>query len=117
MLGIFGATQQPLPRIGELQPEPSFAKRIQGNRHVSFVFVFDASSGKTGDNGNGGHPGGEGGIGETKAVQGQQGVSTFNLGIKCKDPPMFHGRESEDVATWISKVSNFFYLTGPTERQ
>ena len=69
MLGTFGATQQPLPRIGELQPEPSFAKRIQGNRHVSFVFVFDASSGKTGDNGNGGHPRGEGEPRKTKTVQ------------------------------------------------
>ena len=36
------------------------------------------------------------------------GVSTFNLGIKPKGPPMFHGRTMEDVTTWVAKVSNFF---------
>ena len=46
MIGTFGATQQPLPRIVELQPEPSFAKRIQGNRRMSFGFVFDAPQNK-----------------------------------------------------------------------
>ena len=54
MLGTLGAIQQPLPRIGELQLEPSFAERIQGNRRVSFGSMFDAPSGQTSDNGNGG---------------------------------------------------------------
>ena len=43
--------------------------------------------------------------------------SLFNLEIKPKDPPIFYGRAAEDVSTWISKVSDFFYLTGATERQ
>ena len=43
--------------------------------------------------------------------------STFNLGIKPKDPPIFHGRASEDVDTWIAKVSDFLYLTEANSRQ
>ena len=30
---------------------------------------------------------------------------------------MFYGRAAEDVSTWISKVSDFFYLTGATDCQ
>ena len=46
--------------------------------------------------------------------QGQSGA-TFNLEIKPKDPPIFYGRGTEDVSTWISKVADFFYLTGATD--
>ena len=31
--------------------------------------------------------------------------------VKPKDPPVFHGRVSDDVVTWTSKVQDFFYLT------
>ena len=30
--------------------------------------------------------------------------------VKPKDPLIFHGRVSEDVVTWTSKVQDFFYL-------
>ena len=50
-------------------------------------------------------------------VQTQQNTALFKLEIKPKDPPMFYGRAAEDVSTWISKVSDFFYLTGATDRQ
>ena len=44
-------------------------------------------------------------------------TSTFQLGIKPKDPPVFHGRANEDVSTWISKVQDFLYLTEANSRQ
>ena len=44
-------------------------------------------------------------------------TSTFQLGIKPKDPPVFHGRANEDVSTWISKVQDFLYLTKANSRQ
>ena len=43
--------------------------------------------------------------------------STFQLGIKPKDPPVFHGRANEDVSTWISKVQDFLCLTEANSRQ
>ena len=46
-----------------------------------------------------------------------QGTSTFNLGIKPKDPPVFYGRANEDVSTWVAKLSDFFYLIEATPRQ
>ena len=46
-----------------------------------------------------------------------QNTALFKLEIKPKDPPMFYGRAAEDVSTWISKVSDFFYLTGAIYRQ
>ena len=33
------------------------------------------------------------------------------MGIKPKDPSVFHGRANENVSTWVAKVSDFFYLT------
>ena len=54
---------------------------------------------------------------QTRPRQVQQGMSTFNLGIKPKDPPMFYGRAAEDVMTWVAKVSDFFYLTEAIDRQ
>ena len=44
-------------------------------------------------------------------------TSTFQLGIKPKDPPVFHGRANEDVSTWISKVQDFLCLTEANSRQ
>ena len=76
----------------------------QGNRCISFGSVFDASSGQNGGQNNDeklndwGEPleDGDGHLGEygttqTRPRQVQQGMSTFNLGIKPKDPPMFYG--------------------------
>ena len=81
----------------------------QSNCRVLFGSVFDASSGQGGD--NNGNDGNGGTIG-SRTVQVQlQGVSTFNLGIKPKDPPVLHGRANEDVSTWVAKVLDFFYLT------
>ena len=44
-------------------------------------------------------------------------MSTFNIGIKPKDPPVFYGRANEDVDTWIAKVGDFLYLTEANSRQ
>ena len=43
--------------------------------------------------------------------------STFNIGIKPKDPPYFHGRANEDVDMWIAKVGDFLYLTEANPHQ
>ena len=48
---------------------------------------------------------------------GTTGVSTLNLGIKPKEPPMFHGRANDDVTSWVAKVSDFFYLIETIEFQ
>ena len=121
--------QGPLPSIGEVQTENRFPLGLQGNRCVSFGSVFDASLGQNGGQNNDeklndwGEPleGGDGHLGEngttqTRPRQVQQGTSTFNLGIKPKDPPMFYGRAAEDVTTWVAKVSDFFYLTEATDQ-
>ena len=44
-------------------------------------------------------------------------TSTFAVSIKPKDPPVFHGRASEDVDTWIYKLMDFFYLTEANDQQ
>ena len=46
-----------------------------------------------------------------------QTSATFNVTIKPRDPPAFHGRATDDVITWLSKVEDFFYLTGATPQQ
>ena len=43
-------------------------------------------------------------------------TSTFNIGIKPKDPPSFHGPANEDVSTWVAKVTDFLYLIGANPR-
>ena len=43
--------------------------------------------------------------------------SSFNMTIKPKDPPSFHGKANEDVVTWLAKVSDFLHLTGANEQQ
>ena len=104
------ATPYILPGVMKEFQEGS--KVIERERHVSFGYVFYSSSG-TG--GNGGTIGAAGT--QIAQAQVQQGVSTFNLGIKPKCPPFFHGRANEDVMTWVAKVSDFFYLTEATNRQ
>ena len=111
---IGGPPVTPIPMSGPtLGPIPFGGP--QGNRRVSFGSVFDASSGQGG--GNNGNDGNGGTIG-SRTIQVQlQGALTFNLGIKPKDPPVFHGRANEDVSTWVAKVLDFFYLTEATPRQ
>ena len=41
----------------------------------------------------------------------------FNVVIKTKDPPSFHGRANEGVTTWVAKVWDFLYLTAANPRQ
>ena len=99
----------PIPPLGELPPlswETSpYAERPIEERRVSFGSVFPGSNG-TG--GNGGRDGGSMGVSRPQV---QERSSTFNIGIKPKDPPYFHGRANEDVDTWIAKVGDFLYLT------
>ena len=54
---------------------------------------------------------------DERNVHTQLNTTLFKLEIKPKDPPMFYGRTTEDISTWISKVSDFFYLTGATDHQ
>ena len=81
----------------------------QSGRRESFGSVFPGSSG-TGGNGNGT------GVGSTQRTGGMQSA-TFNIGIKPKEPPVFHGRANEDVDTWLAKVGDFMYLTEANDRQ
>ena len=65
-------------------------------RRESFGSIFPGSSGTRG-NGNGdniscGQP------------QTSQRSTTFNIDIKPKEPPIFYGRASEDIDTWLAKV-------------
>ena len=86
----------------------------QGNRRVSFGSVFDASSGQ---GGNGNNDGNGRTIRSITVPAQSQGTTTFNMGIKVKDPPVFHGRANEDVLTWVAKVSKLFYLIEATPYQ
>ena len=81
---------------------------------MSFGSLFDASLGQ---GGNGDNDGNGGTIGSRTVQTHPQGATTFNLGIKPKDHPVFHGRANEDVSTWVAKVSDFFYLTEATPCQ
>ena len=67
----------------------------------------------TGGNGNG--TSGSVGVPRTQVHPGS--AATFNIGIKPKDPPVFHGRANEDVDTWLAKVGDFLYLTEANPRQ
>ena len=76
----------------------------QRSHRESFGSVFPGSSG-TGGNGNGeSHP-----LGMTGMTQQRMPnqVATFNIRIKPKEPPVFHGRANEDVDTWLAKVGDF----------
>ena len=106
----------PVPTLRSMQREPSFAEQMQRQRRVSFSSVFDATSGPN----DGGHNNEDNGndwddIPDVGNTSNQQNTALFKLEIKPKDPPMFYGRAAEDVSTWISKVSDFFYLTGATD--
>ena len=110
--------QGPLPSIGEVQADNQFTRGPQGNRRVSFGSIFDApfeQEGQDGHDGNGDGYMNKDETSQTRPRQVQQGMSTFNLGIKPKDPPMFYGRATEDVATWVAKVSVFFYPIEATD--
>ena len=91
----------------------SFALPQESNeRRASFGSTFPGSSG-TGGNGNG-----TSGSIEVPRTQVHPGsAATFNIGIKPKDPPVFHGRANEDVDTWLAKVGDFLYLTEANPRQ
>ena len=120
--GVFSApnvtstTQQQVSQQAErqivLQQEPAFGEIAPQTRRVSFGSAFTGSSGING----GGNDDHNEGTFDRDVRQQQQSGATFNLEIKPKDPPMFYSRATEDVSTWISKVSDFFYLTGATER-
>ena len=115
----FKVLKIPLPRIGEVQGDIPIG-RPQGPRRVSFGSVFDASSGRNGGGQDNEEPQDDDDWNEPQEERrtvAPANNSLFNLEIKPKDPPIFYGRAAEDVSTWISKVSDFFYLTGATERQ
>ena len=79
------------------------------NCRESFGSVFPGISGTQG-NGNGRDEG----VGHRRR-QVQPQSSTFNVGIKPKDPPIYHGRANEDINTWLAKVGDFLYLTKANE--
>ena len=110
-LPVIGGPQvTPIPMSGPTLGSIPFGG-LQSNRRVSFGSIFYASSGQGGNGDNDGN----GGTFGSRTVQVQpQGASTFNLGIKPKDPLVFHGWANEDVSTWVVKVSDFFYLTEAT---
>ena len=70
--------------------------------------------GSSGTGGNGGRNGGSMGVSRSQV---HNRSSTFNIGIKPKDHPYFHGRANEDVDTWIAKVGDFLNLTEANSRQ
>ena len=74
------------------------------------TFAFSTTGG---GNGNGrGHGGGNVGQPQLNPIPEHPArSSTFAVSIKPKDPPIFHGRASEDVDTWLYKLMDFFYLT------
>ena len=114
-LPVIGGPQvSPIPMSGPTLGSTPFGGP-QGNRRVLFGSVFDASSGQGGD--NNGNDGNSGKIGSRTIQVQPQGAATFNLGIKPKDPPVFHGWANEDVSMWVAKVSDFFYLPKATPRQ
>ena len=109
---------RPSDLLGEIPPVSAptgpwdnFDARIpyEPRRRESFGSVFPGSSG-TGGNG-GGHGNGVGGISVRPSQVHHGSMSTFNIGIKPKDPPVFYGRANKDVDTWIAKVGDFLYLT------
>ena len=106
-LSQFGGT----PGWFDLNPDNGGQPQTS-TRRVSFGSVFNESSG----NGNGGEDQrGSVGMPQSQGIHGSS--TTFNIGIKPKDPPFFHGRANEDVDTWIAKVGDFLYLTEANSRQ
>ena len=123
-IGTFGigTPQQILPQVGELQQGPRMTPNVPSQRRVSFGSSFAGGSSGVNGNGNGDNNDGqdETGFGDMMdggTQQQPQSGTTFRLEIKPKEPPIFYGRATEDVSTWISKVADFFYLTGATDHQ
>ena len=85
----------------------------------SFNSVFPEGIGTIGQSGDGNSSNGQSRFlgGNPTSWNIRNVTSTFQLGIKPRDPPVFHGRENEDVSTWISKVQDFLYLTKANSRQ
>ena len=99
----------------QAREEPAFTQQQSGRRD-SFGSVFPGSSG-TGGNGNGNGTGHGAGVATSTQRPGMMQSATFNIGIKPKEPPVFHGRANEDVDTWLAKVGDFMYLTEANDRQ
>ena len=85
----------------------------------SFCSVFSGGTGTTGQSGDGNSTNYQSRFlgGNPASWNIRNVISTFQLGIKPKDPLVFHGRANEDVCTWISKVQDFLYLTEANSRQ
>ena len=111
---VIGGPQVSLIPMSDPTGAPTPFGGPQGNRRVLFGSVFDVSSGQ---GGNGNNDGNGGTIGSRTIPAQPQGTTTFNLGIKPKEPPVFHGWANADVSTWVAKVSDFFYLTEATPCQ
>ena len=94
--------------------DPDATRRYHARRE-SFGSVFPGSSG-TGGNG-GGNGNGGGGVSVRPPQMPHGSGTTFQIGIKPKDPLVFYGRANEDVDTWIAKVGDFLYLTEANSRQ
>ena len=107
------ATSLHLGGIPENEITPSFIRQQSGHRD-SFGSVFPGTSGNRG-NGNGARNTTEMTGNTQQHMMNQQ--ATFNIGIKPKEPPVFHGRANEDVDTWLAKVGDFIYLTEANDRQ
>ena len=93
---IGGPQVTPIPMSGPTLGPTAFGGP-QSNHRILSGYVFDASSGQ---GGNGDNDGNGGTIGSRTVQVQPQGAATFNLGIKPKDPLVFHGSANEDVSTW-----------------
>ena len=96
----------------EMTPNSIRQPRQSSERRVSFGSVFLGSSGDGNGNGEGR---GSFGIPQLQVAHGSRNA-TFNIRIKPKGPPVFHGRANEDVDTWVSKVGDFLHLTEANSR-
>ena len=103
---ISAAQNTSMLNVGPWDEFPPIAQN--STRRESFGSVFPGSSGTQG-NGNGGT--------SPRRRNAPASSSTFNIGIKPKDPPYFNGRANEDVDTWLAKVGDFLYLTEANNRQ
>ena len=101
--GDFAAYSLSSPNVGYSSAAPNVQNRGFGiwnetqpigqtsNRRDSFGSVFPGSTGTQGSgNGNGGS------LGNIQS-QVQRRSTTFNIDIRPKDPPIFHGKATEDV--------------------
>ena len=111
--GLFPFVQQAQPSVHQAQTGPPPANLnggavdSTGGSDISLVFpgVGGSSNGVNGGSGPSFPPRNYGSPSQ------QNRGSAFTVQVKPKDPPIFHGRASEDVVTWTSKVQDFFYMT------